>query len=70
MATTTKAKKTIKGLPQRKKFGDKNYTKKSCGKNKTDAKKAAEKFRKEGKGKLARVVQDPATGKWCLYTRG
>ena len=63
-ASTTRK---VSGLPKTKKFGGKTYTKTSCSKKKTDAKKKAERMRKAGKN--ARVVKNPAGG-YCVFGRG
>ena len=52
--------------PATKVIAGERFTKNSCGKTKTDAKKAAESLRK--KGKKARVVK--AAKGYCVYTRG
>lgn len=57
----------ISGLPKTKKFGGKTYTKSSCSKLKSAAKKTADNIRSRGKN--ARVVKNPAGG-YCIYTRG
>lgn len=61
-------KAAAKALPKTKAFNGKNYKKSSCGATKTAAKKTADNARK--RGKLARVVKDPKTGKHCVYVRG
>lgn len=66
MATKTAKKKA---LPKTKKFNGKTYTKKACG-TKAAAKKTAANHRKKGTKKVARVVKDPVTKKYCVYTRG
>lgn len=62
-----KKKATKSATPARKMFGGKGYTKTSCSRTKTAAKKEAEAKRKSGK--LARVVADKAAGRYCVYTR-
>jgi hypothetical protein len=52
-------------MAERKKFGDKFYTKSECSLTKAAASKRAETMRKEGKN--ARIVEE--NGKFCLYTR-
>lgn len=61
-------KAAAKALPKTKAFNGKNYKKSSCGSTKTAANKTASNARK--KGKLARVIKDPKTGKHCVYVRG
>lgn len=67
---TTAKRKTasVKGLPQRKKYGDKTYSKSTCSQSKADATKKAKAHRASGKGKLARIAKDPKTGKYCVFT--
>lgn len=66
MAEIGKVKKsaTAKAVPKRVKIGEKNYTKVSCSKKKSDAKKKAEKIRSEGK--LARIKEDKKNGTYCV----
>ncbi len=45
---------------------NKTYTKKVCGKGKTEATSAVKKER--AAGKLARMKKDPVTGKYCVFT--
>lgn len=63
----TKAKCTV---PKTRKFGEKSF--KDAGRNytKTDAKKAAERHRKGGSSKLARVVPNPCGSGFRVYKRG
>lgn len=56
------------GLTKTKKFAGKTYTKKACSKTKAGATAMAKRARKSGKA--ARVVKNPSTGSYCLYTRG
>ncbi len=61
-----KRKAVTTALPASKKFGKKNYKQSACGMKKVDAKKKAETIRKGGK--LARLVKNKSTGKYCVYT--
>ena len=72
MAKKKKAgkKKTPKPLPQRKKFGDKTYKKASCSKKESAANTKAETHRKKNSRSGARVLKDPVTGNYCVFTYG
>lgn len=56
-----------KALPERKKIGTKTYTRKACGKTKTEASSAAKKIRSTGQN--ARVLKNPSGG-YCIYVAG
>jgi hypothetical protein len=65
--TAKKGAKAPKKLAERVKFGEKIYTKETCSRKESDAKKKVKKLRADGK--LARVKKDPLTGSFCVFTR-
>lgn len=59
-------KSAAKPLPGRTVIGGKNFTKKGCNSTKKAAKAMADSAR--SKGRNARVIKDPVTKKYCVFT--